>query len=167
MMKVGPAVGIVCILLLFSCIAILAYLYLMTPTCILPREPPLAAIAHDESSPDYTLKIIKVSERVPLSDIEIVFRFSSNDSVSVYKLKDLIHMEPNLDAHNISYHDNDHDNKLSAEDLLILKTDWDGPDSDGNSDRNFMNDGPFGYGDSVKLIHNKTSGTICKYTIKT
>lgn len=165
MMKVGPAVGILAIIMgLILVTLVFLYIYIPPPPRPWPMSP-YAAMARDENSPDYTLKIIRLSDTVKVSDVELAILFRENSSVFIFDLENIIIGDPNDDRGNITYYDHKDDNKLSPDDSLILKIDYDGPNSDWNNDGNFTNDGPFSNGDVIKLIHKKTGGTMCIHTI--
>jgi hypothetical protein len=166
MMKVGPLVGIV-VLILGLMLIILAFLYLsiIPPPRTWPLTPQ-AAMARDEESPDFTLKIIKLTNTVKISDVELVVFFKENNSAFMFDLEDITTLELRDNQDNITYYDENEDGKLTVSDSLILKIDYDGPNSDGNNDGNFTNEGPFSNDDVIRLIHKKTGGMMCEYTIK-
>ncbi len=163
-MKVGPAVGIIVMISFLLILMMVPFILYPSPPRPLPGNP-YGAMGYDENHPKFTLKMLIISEEVPYSDVELVILHKSNDSVSSYGLHNIISRESNNMTNNVSYYDIDMNDKLSPGDLMILRMDWDGPDSDTNNDENFTNEGPFRKGDIIRLIYKKTDRTICMYTI--
>jgi hypothetical protein len=165
MMKVHPAVGIISLILGLFFVT-LVFLYISIPP---PLEPgpitPYIAMARYEDSPDYTLKIIRMSEPVEIHEVEMVIISRESESVVSYNLQEIIIEDPDNNVFNISYHDNKKDNKLSLDDSLILKIDYDGPNLDGNNDGNYTNEGPYTEGDVIRFMHKEIGSIMCVHTI--
>jgi hypothetical protein len=161
----GTTLGLILLVILRNLMTIYILYLIITPTCILPPPPPIAAIMHVEDARDYTLEIISITETVGLSDVEMIIRYSSNDTSFVIRLEDIIHENPSNRIKDISYLDSNDDNRLSAGDRILLIMDWDGPNHDGDGDGDFTNDGPFHKGDIIRLIHTRLYATICEHII--
>lgn len=165
MMSTKAMVVIVVLAILSSALLVCGFILIMTPVCILPPSPPYVSMTHDEDSPDYTLKIISMSETVKISDVEVVVMFKANNSAFSFDLEDILLEFSKDNTNNITYYDKMKDNILSSDDSLILKIDYDGPDLDGNNDGDFINEGPFSDGDIIRLLHKRSGGTMGVYTI--
>jgi hypothetical protein len=89
-----------------------------------------------------------------------------SQNATTYNLTEIIHSQSSEVLKNTTFHDNNKDKMFSKGDYFILKTDWDGPELDRNSDGNFTNDGPIEIGDEFILTH-KISGYMIRMNIKT
>jgi hypothetical protein len=164
MMKVGPLEGILALILGLMIVTFgfwYIFIYAPPPTLIAPQF----AMARDEGSPDYTLNIVRLSEPVKISDVELGIIYKENRSAFKFDLEDIVIGNHNDDRNNIIYYDHMNDGKLSSDDSLVLKIDHDGSNYDGNNDGDFTNDGPFSNGDTIKLMHKKIGGTMCAHII--
>ncbi|UCG69224.1 MAG: hypothetical protein JSV09_15840 [Thermoplasmata archaeon] len=158
-MKDGPVVGIFVILVLILLILALLYVYI-SPPCHFPRTP-IAELTIEEDINETIITIKSLNFEVPLEDVYFILISRASNNVSKLNLSSLVYSHSEGTLNNISYHDKDHDNDLSKGDFFILKTDWDGPNNDGDQDGNFTNDGPIMDGDQIILSYWKNGSIIC------
>lgn len=180
-MKVGPAVGII-VLILITIIFFIFVLYILdTPDDSgLFFDGPFAAIGveKDDIEGDYNITIVRINSKVPLNAVAFKIYYdggeipvggvgvkndSSSSSVRFGLIADI---GPENSRENITFYDLDQNNYLSPGDFFILESDWDGKFVDGNNDGNFTNDGPVVDGQEFELIHF-SNYTMSEIIIKT